>query len=124
MTTSRTIPQAEWRTFFDSLSTGLMGRKVEIEAVSLDLGDQVVAEWLPLLGVTYDSRDDLFDVALSGLELDHLIRHPRQVLVQEGSKGMETIAIVTEDGVKEVLRLKEPLMLPAQANQSAGSSRR
>jgi hypothetical protein len=106
------------------MSTGLMGRQVEIEVASLDLGDQVVAEWLPLLGVTYDSRDDLFDVALSGLELDHLIRHPRQVLVQEGPKGVETIAIVAEDGVKEVLRLKDPLMLPAQAAQPAGSSRR
>jgi uncharacterized protein DUF5335 len=124
MTTPRTIPQAEWRTFFDAMSAGLTGRWVEIEAASLDLGDQVVAEWLPLLGVTYDSRDDLFDVALSGLELDHLIRHPRQVSVQEGPKGVETIAIVTEDGVKQVLRLKEPVMLPAPASQAAGSTRR
>lgn len=124
MTTSRTIPQAEWRTFFDSMSTGLMGRQVEIEAASLDLGDQVVAEWLPLLGVTYDSRDDLFDVALSGLELDHLIRHPRQVLVQEGPKGVETIAIVSADGEKHVLRLKDPVVLSTSGSQPAGSSRR
>lgn len=124
MTTPRTIPQAEWRTFFDAMSARLTGRWVEIEAASLDLGDQVVAEWLPLLGVTYDSRDDLFDVALSGLELDHLIRHPRQVSVQEGPKGVETIAIVAEDGVKQVLRLKEPVMLPAPASQAAGSNRR
>ena len=124
MTTARTIPQAEWRTFFDAMAAGLTGRLVEIETASLELGDQVVAEWLPLLGVTYDSHNDLFDVALGNLELDHLIRHPRQVLVQEGPTGVETIAIVAEHGVKQVLRLKQPLMLPAPANQPGGSSRR
>jgi len=124
MTNSRTIPQAEWRTFFDAMSTALEGKRVQIEAASLELGDQIVAEWLPLLGVTYDSRDDLFDVALGGLELDHLIRHPRQVLVQEGPSGVEMIALVTEDGTKELLRLQDPLMLPAQGKQSAGSTAR
>jgi hypothetical protein len=124
MTNSRTIPQAEWRTFFDAMSTALEGKRVQIEAASLELGDQIVAEWLPLLGVTYDSRDDLFDVALGGLELDHLIRHPRQVLVQEGPSGVEMIALVTEDGTKELLRLQDPLMLPAQGKQPAGSTAR
>ena len=124
MTNSRTIPQAEWRTFFDAMSTALEGKRVQIEAASLELGDQIVAEWLPLLGVTYDSRDDLFDVALGDLELDHLIRHPRQVLVQEGPSGVEMIAVVTEDGTKQLLRLQDPLMLPAQGIQPAGSTTR
>ena len=124
MTNSRTIPQAEWRTFFDAMSTALEGKRVQIEVASLELGDQVVAEWLPLLGVTYDSRDDLFDVALGDLELDHLIRHPRQVLVQEGPSGVEMIAVVTEDGTKQLLRLQNPLMLPAQGKQPAGSTTR
>jgi Family of unknown function (DUF5335) len=124
MTNSRTIPQAEWRTFFDGLSKAMTAKQVQIEAASLELGDQVVAEWLPLLGVTYDSHDDLFDVALGGLELDHLIRRPRQVLVQEGPSGVEMIAVVTEDGTKQLLRLRDPLILPAPGKQPAGSSAR
>jgi hypothetical protein len=124
MTNSRTIPQAEWRTFFDALSKAATGKRVHIEAASLELGDQVVAEWLPLLGVTYDFHDDLFDVALGGLELDHLIRHPREVFVQEGPTGVELIAVVTEDGVKQLLRLRDPLMLSAPPRQPAGSSAR
>jgi hypothetical protein len=43
---------------------------------SLDLGDQTQAEWLPLLGITYDPRDDVVDIALDGL--DHMIRKPRE----------------------------------------------
>lgn len=108
---SRTIPQAEWRAFFDGLADALVGKRVEVEAASLELGDQIVAEWLPLLGVTYDAQDDLLDVAMSGL--NHLIRHPREVYLQEGPKGVETVAVVSADGVKQILHLKAPLMLPA-----------
>ena len=110
MTTSRTIARAEWRQFFDSVADALVGKRVEIEAASLDLGDQIVAEWLPLLGVSYDSRDDLLDVALEGL--DHRIPRPNDIRVQEGPNGIETIAVLTSDGTKQILHLKDPLMLP------------
>ena len=108
---SRSIPQAEWRAFFDGVANALAGKRVEVEAASLDLGDQIVAEWVPLLGVTYDTQDDLLDVAVSGL--NHLIRHPREVYVQEGAKGIEMVAVVSADGLKQILHLKDPLMLRA-----------
>ena len=74
---SRSIPRNEWGTFFDVVSKGLTGKRVEVEAASLELGDQIVAEWLPLLGITYDAKDDLIDVALGQeMQLDHLIRQP------------------------------------------------
>jgi hypothetical protein len=116
MTTSHTIPRAEWRTYFERLSQQLLGKRIEIEAAALDLGDQIVAEWVPLFGITYDSRDDLLDVALAGL--NHLIRHPREIYVQEGSHGVETIAVATEGDVKQILRLKDPIMLPAPRGDS------
>lgn len=108
---SRTIPQPEWRAFFDGMADVLVGKRAEVEAASLDLGDQIVAEWLPLLGVTYDAQDDLLDVAMSGL--NHLIRRPRDIYVQEGPKGVETVAVVSADGMKQILHLRDPLMLPA-----------
>ena len=48
------IDKQHWRAFFDWLSHGLLGARAEIEVASLDLGDQIEAEWLPLLGITYD----------------------------------------------------------------------
>jgi hypothetical protein len=113
MTTVRTIPKPEWQSFFDSMADALTGKRVEIEAASLDLGDQIMAEWLPLLGITYDRGDDLVDVALGNLDLDHLIRNPSEIFVQEGPQGVETITVVTADGVKQIVHLKDPLMLPA-----------
>ena len=55
---SRAILQAGWRAFFDGMADALVGKRAEVEAASLDLGDQILAEVGPLLGVTYDAQDD------------------------------------------------------------------
>lgn len=111
MAQSRSIPRAEWPAFFHRIADATVGKQVEVEAASLELGDQIIAEWLPLLGLTYDSHDDLLDVALHGLT--HLIRSPREIVAQEGPRGLELIAVLAADEVKHILRLKDPLRLPA-----------
>ena len=83
---------------------------------SLDLGDHIVAEWIPLLGITYDSRDDLLDVALD--RSNHMIRHPRDIVVEETSAGLTNVAVIDEDGARHVVRLK-PLKLPSTTNSPA-----
>jgi uncharacterized protein DUF5335 len=110
------VPQSEWRPFFDRMSKALLGKWAEIEVASLDLGDQIVAEWVPMLGITYDSRDDVLDVALD--RATHLIRHPREIVVEEALTGLASVAVVDGEGGRHVVRLKEPLMLPpASAGQ-------
>ena len=104
-----TVPQAEWRDFFDRMSKALTGKWAEIEVASLDLGDQIAAEWVPMLGITYDSKDDLLDVALD--RYDHLIRHPKQIVVNEDQGGVASVAVVDADGTTQVVRMKQPLML-------------
>jgi hypothetical protein len=111
------VPQTEWRRFFDGMSKALLGKWAEIEVASLDLGDQIVAEWVPMLGITYDSADDLLDVALA--PGSHLIRHPREIVVEQAAQGLSSIAVVDADGARQVVRMKEPLMLPPPASQPA-----
>jgi hypothetical protein len=108
--TLRKVPQGEWRTFFDRISKALLGKWAEIEVASLDLGDQIVAEWVPMIGITYDSKDDLLDVALD--RANRLIRHPRDIEVEEQAGGLASVAILDADGTRHVVRLKAPLMLP------------
>ncbi|MDB5407495.1 MAG: uncharacterized protein JWL84_2407 [Rhodospirillales bacterium] len=67
----RKLEKSEWRPFFDTLSKSLVGKRAEIEVASLDLGDQIEAEFLPLLGIVFDNKDDTIEVALDGV--DHLI---------------------------------------------------
>jgi hypothetical protein len=107
------VPKEQWKSFFEGMSHAVLGKRAEIEVASLDLGDQIVAEWIPLLGITYDSKDDVLDVALDGS--DHLIRHPRDILVDEGPVGLSSVAVVDAEGTREIIRLKEPLKLPPAA---------
>jgi AraC-like DNA-binding protein len=110
MANLRTLPRSEWRGFFDRMSRSLLGKWAEIEVASLDLGDQVVAEWIPLLGITYDSGDDVIDVALD--RTNHVIRHPRDVAVEETPAGLASVAVIDGDGARQIVRLKEPFALP------------
>jgi hypothetical protein len=92
------------------MSRPLLGKRAEIEVASLDLGDQVVDEWLPMIGITYDSQDDLVDVALD--RLNHFIRQPKEIMVDEAADGLAGVAVVDGEGARHLVRLKEPLALP------------
>jgi hypothetical protein len=72
----RKLEKTEWRPFFDWVSKGLVGKRAEIEIASLSLGSQIEAEWLPLLGVSYDPKNDILEIAVDGL--DHMISRTAQ----------------------------------------------
>jgi hypothetical protein len=109
MATLRTIPKTEWRAFFDQMSKALLGKRAEVEVASLDLGDQVIVEWMPMIGITYEPNDDVLDVALDGP--NHLIRGPQQIAVDEAPTGISSIAVTAADGARHIIRLKAPVML-------------
>ena len=109
--TARKLDKKEWKAFFDGVSKVLGVKQAEIEVLSLDLGDQVEAEWLPLLGLTYDPKGDVLDVALEGL--DHLISKPREIYVEDGNVGLASLAIVDAEGARQIVKLRDPMALPA-----------
>jgi Family of unknown function (DUF5335) len=109
--TTRKLDKTQWRTFFDRLSATLEGKQAEIEIASLRLGDQVQADWLPLFGIAYDPNDDIVEVALEGL--DHLIYKPRELYAEEGPGGLTALEIIDADDVKQIVKLRDPLRLPA-----------
>ena len=112
--TIRKLDKRVWHAFFDFISKLLQGKQVEIEVTSLAMGDQVEAEWLPLLGLVYDPKDDLVEVALD--HVDHMIPKPREIYVDEGPGGLMSIEIVDTEGTKQIIKLRDPLMLPAPAH--------
>jgi hypothetical protein len=107
------LEKREWRSFFDRVTKGLVGKRAEIEVDSLDLGSQIEAEWLPLLGIAYDPKDDVLEIALDGV--DHLIAKPEEVYVDIGPTGLTNLRVVDRDGVSQIIQLRDPLMLPAPA---------
>jgi Family of unknown function (DUF5335) len=114
--TIRKLEKSKWRLFFDGISKLLEGKRAEIEVASLALGDQIEAEWLPLLGLAYDPKDDLFEVTLDGV--DHLIPKPREIYIDDDVGGLMSIEVVAADGSRQIIKLRDPLMLPAPAHQS------
>ena len=85
-------------------------REAEIEVASLDLGDQVEADWLPLLGIVYDPKSDVVEVALDGL--DHMIHKPREIYIDGGAQTLTSVEIVDAEGTKQIVQLRDQLMLP------------
>jgi hypothetical protein len=109
--TIRKLDKSEWNKFFDSMSRPLENREAEIEVAALAVGDQIEADWLPLIGITYDPKDDILEVALQGV--DHLIEKPREIHVDDTGAELSSVEIVDADGGTQIVRLREPLMLSA-----------
>ena len=107
----RGLVKPEWQFYCDRISKGLAGKRAQIEVTGLTLGDQIAAKWLPLIGITYDPKDDLLEIALEGL--DHLIHKPREISVDDGPEGLKSMEIVDSDQNRQIVNLMEPLMLPA-----------
>jgi hypothetical protein len=105
----RALARAEWRRYCDRVSKALAGRRVELDVTSLDLGDRVEARWLPLLGIVFDARGDVLEIALDGI--GHSILAPRELLLEETERGLVAIEIVAADDTVETLRMREPLVL-------------
>jgi hypothetical protein len=104
------LDKKQWKPFFDAVSKVLGAKQAEIEVLSLDLGDQIEAEWLPLRGLTYDPKDDVLDVELEGL--DHLIPKPREIYVEDGGVGLSSFAVVDAEGARQIVKLRDPMALP------------
>jgi hypothetical protein len=107
----RKLEKSEWHGYFDRMSRGLLGARAEIKVASLKLGDQIQAEWAPVLGIVYDPKDDVLEMALEGL--DHMIPKPREIYVDEGPLGLTSFEVVDANDVRHIVQLREPLMLPA-----------
>lgn len=111
------IDKSEWADFFDGFTKALPGKRAEVEVASLDLGDQIAADWLPFVGITYDPKDDLIEIALEGL--DHMIRRPQEVHVDYDVGSLISLEVVNGDGVREIIKLKDPVALSAPQSLAA-----
>ena len=105
----RKLDKAEWRSFFDRLSKTLEGERAEIETTSLSLGAQVQANWVPIIGLVYDPKDDVIELALNGL--DHLIQKPRDVYVDEQADMVGSFEIVDANNASHIVKFKAPIAL-------------
>ncbi|MDO8654450.1 MAG: DUF5335 domain-containing protein [Undibacterium sp.] len=108
MATSK-LEKTAWQSYFDHISKTIEGKLAEIEVNSLALGSQIQAEWVPLLGITYDKKNDLIEIILDGL--DHMIHKPRDIFIEQNGIALSSLEVVDEDDVKQIIKLRDPLLL-------------
>ncbi len=108
---TKKLDRSQWEGYFDRVSQGLTATMAEIEVAGLKLGDQVEAEWIPLAGLSYDPKSDLFEVLSE--QLDHLIKRPREIYVDDGVEGLRSVEVIDGDGNHQIIQLKPPLALSA-----------
>jgi hypothetical protein len=110
----RRLKKAEWRSYFDRLARALLGKRAAIEIRSPQFSSEIEAEWVPLLGISYDPKSDILEVAVTGLK--HMIRKPQHLVVEEDGGQLATLEIIDQDGMSQILRLRgEPARPAARA---------
>ena len=105
------LAKPQWQTYFDRVSKALGATRVQIEVTGLGLGDQVEADSIPLLGLSYDPKSDVFEVVAEGV--DHLIRHPKQIHVDQEPGWLRSVEAIDAEDNHHIILLKSPLALPA-----------
>jgi hypothetical protein len=58
--TLRKLDKSEWHAYCDRLSKDLVGSRSGSATVSLAVNHEAIAEWVPLLGIAYEPKKDLF----------------------------------------------------------------
>jgi hypothetical protein len=105
------LAKTQWQAYFDRLSKALGAKQVQIEVTGLGLGDQIEADWIPLVGLSYDPKNDVFAVIAEGV--DHLIRHPKQIHIDQEVDWLLSIEAIDAEDNRHIVLLKNPLSLPA-----------
>jgi hypothetical protein len=105
--------KSEWRAYCNRLSQNLANIRSEPVTASLVVNHHGVAEWVPLLGITYESKKDLFEIMLQDLE--HWIHRPETLYVDEGPKGVAALEIIDAAGVRHSLAISHPIKLSSMA---------
>ena len=104
------LEKQAWAAYFDSMSKVLTGKQAEIDVESLSLGVQVASRFAPLHGITYDHKGDMLEIMLERWE--HNISHVGEIWIDRDGISLNSIRVVDTDGVEQIIKLRDPLMLP------------
>ena len=110
---TREIPREQWREFLDGFSRAHESSLATLEVVGRDVGAQVEARELPLVGVSYDDKGSGADSVeiLLGLtpddHLTHVVPRPQRLWVMQDDDGADqALDIEDRDDHRTLLRFR------------------
>ena len=105
--------RSKWTDVCAAVSVALLGKRAEIEVVSLSDGLLIEAQWLPVIGIAFDPVNDSMRIMLDGV--DHFVFQPREMYLDFGLGGVQSLGILDNENAWQIVLLRDPLMLPRPA---------
>ncbi len=106
--------RSSWSELLDAATNDHQGEDTTVEALGTDIGDQVIAEHMALVSLSYDRKDDAVIVSVdkgrgaAPAVVRHIIEHPEQVLVDAVPPGIPlTVEIVGADGATTIVTVHQ-----------------
>ena len=116
--TIRRLEHWEWARFCSFASRYLIGKRADIETLSLDIGRRLSVNRVPIHGFFYDSNRDVIEIWLAD-DL-HRIHRPREIYVDSLPHRLVNFTVIDAEGAREIVMLHEPLMLAAPREGISG----
>jgi hypothetical protein len=107
------LDRSKWIEVCAAVSSGMLGKRAEIEVVSPVDGVLIEARWLPMIGIVFDPVNDAMKIMLDGV--DHFVFQPREMYLDFGLGCVQSLGILDNENSWQIVLLREPVMLPRQA---------
>lgn len=113
---TREIPRDEWAKFFDDFSQRHQGWLVTVRVLDADIGAQVEAEELPLVGITAelehsDNRISIMVGETPAAHVTHTITEPTAISIKQTEEGAtEALEIKSADGAATLVRFRSAML--------------
>ena len=109
--TTRKLERSDWQQYFDEVAKHLPSMRVAVSILGDDIGAQLETENSALLGISYDSNDQVFDIATPNIS--HRVANPKEIYVREEGGTLSSIEVITQDDTKQIVELRPLPSLPA-----------
>lgn len=86
------LPKSEWTAYFSRLHKKVEGKEIKIEVLGATIGDQVLVKSAPLLGATYEPREDALEISVKGMT--HVVDHPQKISIQDDDGKVLAIEVI------------------------------
>lgn len=112
---TQNILKANWKSYLDDYSKHILSEVVELDVESLELGDQIEAEWTRLKGLSYDPKNDTLYIFTDAIR--HFIAHPKNIWIVEDAGKISTIQIEDAAEVKHLINVRSAASIKAHADR-------
>ena len=109
--TTRKLDPSEWRRYFDEVAKHLPTMRVGISILGDDIGAQHESENSALIGISFDPKAQMFEVAMANMS--HRVHDPKEIYVREEGGQLSSVEVIVQDGTKQIIELAPLTSLPA-----------